>query len=100
MDTKAIIEAINNIDNLHNDDQFIAYNERDFINFVNEQNVPVIYYQSGDQSATAEAIAKETGTEIAVLYDLESKPTDLDGEENLYLEAMAQNLEQLKKSIQ
>lgn len=70
------------------------------INFVNEQNVPVIYYQSGDQSATAEAIAKETGTEIAVLYDLESKPTDLDGEENLYLEAMAQNLEQLKKSIQ
>ena len=70
------------------------------INFVNEQNVRVIYYQSGDQSATAEAIAKETGTEIAVLYDLESKPTDLDGEENLYLEAMAQNLEQLKKSIQ
>ncbi len=37
MDTKAIIEAINNIDNLHNDDQFIAYSEQDFINFVNEQ---------------------------------------------------------------
>lgn len=70
------------------------------IDFVKEQNVPVIYYQGGDQSATAEVIAKETETEIAVLYDLESKPADLDGEENLYLEAMAQNLEQLKKSIQ
>lgn len=69
------------------------------IDFVNEQNVPVIYYQSGDQSATAEAIAKETGTDIAVLYDLESKPADLESEENLYLEAMAKNLEELKKAI-
>lgn len=37
MDTEAIIEAINNINNLHNDDQFIAYSEQDFIDFVNEQ---------------------------------------------------------------
>lgn len=70
------------------------------IDFINDQNVPVIYYQSGDQSATAEVIAKETGTEIAVLYDLESKPADLESEENLYLEAMTHNLEQLEKSIQ
>ena len=37
MDTEAIIEAINSIDDLHNDDQFIAYSEQDFLDFVNEQ---------------------------------------------------------------
>ena len=37
MNTEAIIEAINSIENLHNDDQFIAYSEQEFIDFVNEQ---------------------------------------------------------------
>lgn len=37
MDTETIIEAINSIDDLHNDDQFIAYSEQDFLDFVNEQ---------------------------------------------------------------
>lgn len=37
MNTEAIIEAINNINNLHNDDQFIAYSEKEFIGFVKEQ---------------------------------------------------------------
>lgn len=68
--------------------------------FVNEQEVPVIYYQSGQNSAIAETIAKETNTEIAVLHDLENAPSGIDGESNLYLEAMKQNLEQLKLSIQ
>lgn len=73
----------------------------EIIQFVNEQNVPVIYYQSGNNSAVAETIADETNTEIAVLHDLESQPADIDtNEESAYLEAMAQNLEQLKKSIQ
>lgn len=72
----------------------------EIIDFVKEQNVPVIYYQSGDYSAVAETIAKETNTEIAVLYDLESEPADINIVGNTYLEAMVQNLEQLKKSIQ
>lgn len=68
--------------------------------FVKEQQVPVIYYQSGENSAIAETIAKETGTEIVVLYDLENVPVGLNEASNLYLEAMYQNLEQLKLSIQ
>lgn len=72
----------------------------EIIDFVNEQNVPVVYYQSGESSAVAETIADETNTEIAVLHDLESQPADLDSNGNLYLEAINQNLEQLKKSIQ
>lgn len=72
----------------------------EIIDFVNEQNVPVVYYQSGESSAVAETIAGETNTEIAVLHDLESQPADLDSNGNLYLEAIIQNLEQLKKSIQ
>lgn len=68
--------------------------------FVKEQQVPVTYYQSGENSAIAETIAKETGTEIAVLHDLENVPVGLNDTNNLYLEAMYQNLEQLKLSIQ
>lgn len=68
--------------------------------FIKEQGVPVIYYQSGENSAIAETLAEETKTEIAVLHDLESVPRGLDSKNNLYLEAMYQNLEQLKLSIQ
>jgi len=71
----------------------------DIVDFVNTQNIPVIYYQSGENSAIAETIADETGTDIAVLYDLESEPVDLSGE-NVYLEAMYENLEQLQLSVQ
>lgn len=71
----------------------------DIVDFVSEQNVPVIYYQSGENSAIAETIAAETGTEIGVLHDLESAPTNLSEEENGYLEAMYENLEQLTRSV-
>jgi zinc transport system substrate-binding protein len=72
----------------------------EIIDFVNAQDVPVIYYQSGESSAVAETIANETHTEIAVLYDLEGEPIGLNETENRYLEAMYKNLEQLKYSIQ
>lgn len=71
----------------------------DIVDFVNEQDVPVIYYQSGENSAIAETIANETGTEIAVLYDLESVPVNDNKETLTYLEAMYENLDQLKRSI-
>jgi len=67
----------------------------DIVDFVNAQNIPVVYYQSGENSAIAETIADETDTDISVLYDLESEPVDLSGD-NLYLEAMYENLEQCK----
>lgn len=70
------------------------------VDFVNQQEVPVVYYQSGGNSAIAETIAQETGTDIAVLHDLERKPASVSNANNAYLEAMYQNLEQLKKSIQ
>lgn len=71
----------------------------EIIEFIKTQNVPIVYYQSGDNSGVAETIAKETNTEIAVLHDLENKPMNLKNDGNLYLEAMRENLEQLKKSI-
>lgn len=69
------------------------------IDFINLQQVPVIYYQSGENSAIAETVAKETNTEIAVLYDLENRPASLNGSGNMYIEVMKQNLEQLKLSV-
>ena len=69
------------------------------IEFVNSQKVPVIYYQGGENSAIAETVAKETDTDIAVLYDLENRPASLNVSGNMYIEVMSQNLEQLKLSI-
>ncbi|WP_018659758.1 metal ABC transporter solute-binding protein, Zn/Mn family [Allofustis seminis] len=68
---------------------------------VKETQVPVIYYQSGANSKIAETISAETGTKIAVLYDLERAPKDVEGakDDMSYVEAMRFNLEQLKKSI-
>lgn len=69
------------------------------VEFINDQQLPVIYYQSGESSAIAETISNETGTAIGVLYDLESLPVEFEDAEQPYLAAMKENLEQLKQSI-
>lgn len=69
------------------------------INFVDEKNTEVIFYQSGNTSAVAETIAAETDAEIAVLYDLENKPEGIEESGNIYLKAMYHNLEELKKVV-
>ncbi len=69
------------------------------INFVEENNTEVIFYQSGNTSAVAETIANETNAEIAVLYDLENRPEGLEESGNLYIEAMYHNLDELQKVI-
>lgn len=70
------------------------------VEFINDQQLPIIYYQSGESSATAETISNETETAVGVLYDLESLPIDFVDVNQPYLAAMKENLEQLKKSIQ
>lgn len=66
---------------------------------VEEYEVPVIYYQQGSDSSIAQTIASETGTETAVLHDLESLSEELQAENLGYIEAMEQNIESLKLSI-
>lgn len=70
------------------------------VELINEQQLPIIYYQSGESSTIAETIANETGTEIGVLYDLESMPAAFENADQPYLDAMKENLNQLKLSIQ
>jgi len=69
-------------------------------NLVKEYKVPVIYYQQGANSAIAETVAAETGTETAVLYDLEVLSEELQAEDLGYLDAMRENLKALQLSIQ
>ncbi|MFL0504162.1 metal ABC transporter solute-binding protein, Zn/Mn family [Ureibacillus sp. 179-F W5.1 NHS] len=69
-------------------------------NLVKEYDVPVIYYQQGASSAIAETVAEETGTETAVLYDLEVLSEELQEKDLGYLDAMRENLEALQLSIQ
>lgn len=64
-----------------------------------EHNVPVIYYQQGASSSIAQTVANETGTETAVLYDLEVLSEELLANDLGYLEAMRHNLEALQVSI-
>lgn len=66
---------------------------------VEEHDVPVIYYQQGANSAIAQTVANETGTETAVLHDLETLSEELQAEDAGYIEAMRDNLEALKRSI-
>ncbi|MFC6464152.1 metal ABC transporter solute-binding protein, Zn/Mn family [Marinilactibacillus sp. GCM10026970] len=66
---------------------------------VQEKNVPVIYYQQGANSSIAQTVATETGTETAVLHDLESLSEELQSEDLGYIDAMRQNIESLKLSI-
>lgn len=66
---------------------------------VNELNVPVIYYQQGANSSIAQTVANETGTETAVLHDLETLSDELRENDLGYIEAMRENLEALLLSI-
>ncbi|MCM3781996.1 zinc ABC transporter substrate-binding protein [Neobacillus mesonae] len=66
---------------------------------VQKYNVPVIYYQQGASSAIAQTVATETGTETAVLYDLEVLSEELLANDLGYLEAMRHNLKALQASI-
>ncbi|WP_078392801.1 metal ABC transporter solute-binding protein, Zn/Mn family [Shouchella patagoniensis] len=66
---------------------------------VKENDVPVIYYQQGASSSIAQTVATETGTETAVLYDLEVLSEELIANDLGYLEAMRHNLEALQTSI-
>lgn len=66
---------------------------------VEEYTVPVIYYQQGANSAIAQTVASETGTETAVLHDLETLSEELQSQDSGYIEAMRENLDALKRSI-
>ncbi|MBM7542690.1 metal ABC transporter solute-binding protein, Zn/Mn family [Amphibacillus cookii] len=66
---------------------------------VEEYDVPVIYYQHGANSAIAQTVANETGTETAVLHDLEVLSEELMADDLGYIEAMRENLEALQLSI-
>lgn len=66
---------------------------------VEEYNVPVIYYQQGANSSVADTVANETGTETAILYDLETLSDELQESGAGYIEAMRENLESLQRSI-
>lgn len=69
-------------------------------NFINTQNVEYIYFGKTTSSAISETLANETNTQLAVLDPIEGV-TEADQEAGVdYLQAMRNNLEALKLSIQ
>lgn len=72
----------------------------EIVRIVEETNAKVIYFQQGTNSIIAQTIATETGIEIAALHDLEILSEELRAKDLGYLEAMRENIEALKLSIQ
>ena len=69
-------------------------------NFINAQNVEYIYFGKTTSSAISETLANETDTQLAVLDPIEGI-TQADQEAGIdYLQAMRNNLDALKLSIQ
>lgn len=67
--------------------------------FIEEENLPVLYYNSQSNTQLAETIAEEAGIETDMLHALESL-TDEELEAGLdYTSVMKDNLRALKKSI-
>lgn len=67
---------------------------------IQDNNLPVVYYNSTDSSQLAETVAQEAGVETAILHSLESvdEPDSSGGQD--YLQIMKDNLDALKLSIQ
>lgn len=67
--------------------------------YVQEEDIPVIYYNQSASSAIADTVAEETNTETAQLHSIEGVSEEEQAEGADYLSLMRQNLEALKLSI-
>ncbi|OQO69017.1 zinc ABC transporter substrate-binding protein [Enterococcus villorum] len=67
--------------------------------FVNKNNVQVIYFEENASSKVAETLSKETGVKLEVLNPLESLTNDQMKAGENYITVMEKNLEALKESI-
>ena len=67
--------------------------------FVDQNNVKVIYFEENASSKVAETLSKETGVQLEVLNPLESLTNEQIKSGENYLTVMEKNLEALKKSI-
>ena len=68
-------------------------------NLMKKYDLPIIYYQHGENSSIAKTIAQETGTDIEVLYDLEGITQDMQDQGVDYITLMRKNLQALKLSV-
>ncbi|MGX7173395.1 metal ABC transporter substrate-binding protein [Enterococcus ratti] len=67
--------------------------------FINKNNIKVIYFEENASSKVAETLSKETGVKLAVLNPLESlSDQQIQAGEN-YISVMEKNLNELKESI-
>ena len=67
--------------------------------FVQDHQIPAIYFEDNASSKVAQTLAKETGVELAVLSPIESLTKEQKAAGDNYLSMMRQNLEALQISI-
>lgn len=65
------------------------------IDYINNHNIPVVYYQELSEGTVAKMIAEETETEPLVLYSVHNADTQKDS----YVSLMKMNLENLRKGL-
>ncbi|UJF16195.1 zinc ABC transporter substrate-binding protein [Jeotgalibaca sp. MA1X17-3] len=67
--------------------------------FINENQIQTIYYQDSASAKVAETLAKETDTNLEVLYTIEGVTLEEQDEGIDYLHLMQSNIEALKTTI-
>lgn len=68
--------------------------------FITENNIQTIYYQDSASAKVAETLAKETDTNLEVLYTIEGVTLDEQMEGIDYLHLMRKNIEALRTTLQ
>lgn len=69
------------------------------IDYIKENNLPVIYFQENTSSKLADTLAAETGVKVSSLNALESATSDRPISGDTYIDLMRENLDHLKLTI-
>ncbi|RAV69104.1 zinc ABC transporter substrate-binding protein [Aerococcus loyolae] len=69
------------------------------IDYIKQNNLPVIYFQENTSSKLADTLAAETGVKVSSLNALESASSDQPISGDTYINLMRENLEHLKLTI-
>lgn len=81
----------------HGEDPSIA-RVKSVIDYINKNNIPIVFYEELSEGTVAKMIAEETNTKPLVLYTIHNANTEGENPDT-YVSLMEKNLENLKKAL-
>ncbi len=93
------LEYVTAYDSCGEDTEPSVYNVKKVIDYINENKIPVIFYQELSSGKIADAISSETNTKKLVMHTVHNvSQEDLNNNET-YISIMKKNLENLKRAL-